>query len=568
LSNPAKASPGGRLVNPSINPILAGSVVVEGAERFPHALRRLKESFPGVGWRSGKVDGGGMAIVLAEDRSLPEGAFRILPELDKGPVVRVLGGPFSGVIYGVEELIARGGDKTHQLVLPAESIEDAPGLTYRTYWTWDHSTNWELSQIGHQEIGVFNPYGKPPSGFLADYGRLVDFCSRNRIAAVVIFGFLRDSHGGVETAKELCRYGNERGVRIIPGIAIGSYGGVYWEGDHKYNLATWLKRNPQFAAKMEKGVGFQLADLSFPLSFPLSDYTVSACPSRPETMEWMEEAVAWLADSFEIGGINIESGDYGVCGCDLCKARRANEAEAARRASDHGDSWSHTDMAENFPRLYRVAKARRPEAWIYCEMQWDNLLDPVANQAQHRLPRGGIYQHTSNRSFWKRLKTELKPGYVRALPTQPNVLRCQFACQWNGDERTERYAFNARTFAEMAQFAKAVAMDGLTVWGEPSPYHATVELSYLAFARFGWNPALTWERFMEEEVAPRLGGPEAADRFIAIADEIDANQRLPVSRLSALRAEAARHAAELTAEPARRWLTLTDQITRREFMGS
>ena len=50
-------------------------------------------------------------------------------------------------------------------------------------------------------------------------------------------------------------------------------------------------------------------------------------------------------------------------------------------------------MAENFPRLYRAANAKRPDLWIYCEMQWDNLLDPVANEAQKKLPRGGIYQH-------------------------------------------------------------------------------------------------------------------------------------------------------------------------------
>ncbi len=31
-------------------------------------------------------------------------------------------------------------------------------------------------------------------------------------------------------------------------------------------------------------------------------------------------------------------------------------------------------------------------------------------------------------------------------------------------------------------------LHGLTVWGEPSPYHATVELSYLAFARFSLGP--------------------------------------------------------------------------------
>ena len=544
---------------------LTGTVAVDGGDAFPHALRRLREAFPQVGWQAGKA-GDVPAVVLAADPNLAEGAFRIAAEA--GPVVRIAGGTVSGVVYGVEELIRLGGTAPDRMALPAEPVASAPGLAYRTFWTWDHSTNWELSQIGLQEIGVFNPYGKPPGGFLADYRRLVDFCSRNRIAGIVIYGFLRDSHGGIEAAQELCRYANERGVRIIPGIAIGAYGGVYWEGDHKYNLATWLKKNPQFAATMEKGVGFQLADLSFPLNFPRSDYTVSACPSAPETMAWMDEAVGWLAGTFEIGGINIESGDYGVCGCDRCVARRANAAEAARRVSDHGDSWSHTDMAENFPRLYRAATAKRPDLWVYCEMQWDNLLDPVADAAQRKLPPGGIYQHTANRSFWRRLKAELTPDYVAALPTRPNVFRCQFACQWNGDERTERYALNAQTFAEMARVAREVGMDGLTVWGEPSAYHATVELSYLAFARFTWEPTLTWERFLDEDVAPLLGGRAAADRFIAIAGEIDANQSLPVARLAELRAEALAASGRQSGDAARRWLTLGEQIARREYMGA
>jgi hypothetical protein len=542
--------------------VLEGAVSVAGT--FPHALRRLRESFPRIDWRE-DPGAGGADLSLAATPAMREGGFRITIESGEPPRVSVTGGGVPGVIYAVEELIARGGSDPGRLAVTPR--EEAPGLLYRTFWTWDHSTNWELSQIGHQEIGVFNPYGKPPSGFLADYKRLVDFCSRNRIAAVVIYGFLRDSHGGVEAAQELCRYAGERGVRILPGIAIGAYGGVYWEGDHPYNLATWLRKYPECAATMEKGVGFQLADLAFPLSFPRSDYTLSACPSRPETIEWMEEGVAWLAETFDIGGINIESGDYGVCGCELCVARRANAAEAARRMSDHGDSWSHTDMAENFPRLYRAAKAKKPDLWIYCEMQWDNLLDPVASAAQAKLPRGGIYQHTANKGFWRRLRRELTRDYVARLPTQPNVLRCQFACQWNGDERTERYAFNARTFADMAAVGARVGMEGLTVWGEPSPYHATVELSYLAFARFTWDPSLGWDRFLDEEMAPRLGGREAAERFVAIAGEIDANQRLPVSRLAALRSEALAHAGDAGSAPGRRWLSLADQIARREFMG-
>ncbi len=541
--------------------VLAGTVTIEGA--FPHAVRRLREACPRIDWRQGRA-AAGAAITLAADPAMKEGAFRV--ETGEGMTVKVTGGGIPGVIYAVEDMIARGGADPARLAVSPR--DETPGMLYRTFWTWDHSTNWELSQVGLQEIGVFNPYGKPPGGFLADYKRLIDFCSRNRVAAITIYGFLRDSHGGIEAAQELCRYATERGVRIMPGIAIGAYGGVYWEGDHKYNLATWLKQNPQFAATMEKGVGFQLADLSFPLNFPRSDYTVSACPSAPETIEWMEEAVSWLAETFDIGGINIESGDYGVCGCDRCVARRQNAAEAARRKDDHGDSWSHTDMAENFPKLYRAAKAKKPDLWVYCEMQWDNLLDPVASAAQTRLPQGGVYQHTANKSFWRKLRTALTRDYVEKLPTQPNVLRCQFACQWNGDERTERYAFNAKTFADMAGVGARDAMDGLTVWGEASAWHAAVELSYIAFARFTWEPTLTWERFMAEEMAPRLGGGEAAERFVAIAEEIDQNQRLPVERLAAFRREALSRAGDAGSDAARRWLTLGEQIARREYMGA
>ena len=536
------------------------SIGVLGAAQFPHALRRLSEAFPKIKWHQSES---GQTISLSEDKALPEGAFRIEATPER---VTISGGPFSGVIYGVEELIKRGGDQPDLLSVSADTIYEVPGLTYRTFWTWDHSTNWELSQIGQQEIGVFNPYQKPPSGFLSDYKRCVDFCSRNRIAAIVIYGFLRDPHGGIEAAKELCRYAAERGVRILPGIAIGSYGGVYWEGDHKFNLATWLKANPQHAATLEKGVGFQIADLAFPLNFPKSDYTLSACPSAPETMAWMEEGVAWLTETFDIGGINIEAGDYGVCGCSRCVARRANEREAARRKEVHGDYWSHTDMADNFPRLFRTAKTRKEDLWIYSEIQWDNLLDPVSLEAQRRLPPGGIYQHTTNRTYWTRIKNELTRAYIEGLPMQPNVLRCQFACQWNGDERSERYALNARVFSDMAALCSRTGMKGLTVWGEPSPYLASVELSYLAFARFSWTPTLSWDTFLDEDVAPLIGGKDAARAFVTIAEELDAHQKLPVERLHALKRRAADHRADDDA--GRRWLTLEEQISRRIYMGA
>lgn len=506
----------------------------------------------------------GFRVRLVADSALAEGAFTLTVDAQGATIA---GGPFSGVIYGAEEFIGRARRAQGGYAVAAGTFSQAPGLTYRAWWTWDHSTNWELGQIGHQEIGVFNPYGKPPSGFPADYKRAVDFASRNRIAAIIIYGFLRDSHCGIEAAQELCRYANERGVRIMPGIAIGAYGGVYWEGDHRYNLATWLRANPEVAATLEKGIGFQIQDLDFPLSFPRSDYTLSACPSRPETMNWMSDAVSWLSETFAIGGINIESGDYGVCGCATCRARRGEREDGSRREGD-AESWSHADMADNFPRLFEAATAKRDNLWLYCELQWDNLLDSTAHEAIAGMPPGGIYQHMVNRSYWARLRTALSRADVDRLPTQPNILRCQFASQWNGDRRTERYAFNGRVLSDMATTGARMGMQGLTVWGEASPYHATVELSYLAFARFSYDPSLSWDRFMAEDAAAMLGGKAEAERFVAIAEELDASAVLPAERLKSL-AGMAREAGSGAGddEIARRWISLEDQITRRRYMG-
>lgn len=545
---------------------LEGRVGIVGAREHPHAARRLRESFPGIEWVDAGAAGDGVPMVtLANAGDLREGAFR-LEVRDAGvPAIDVSGGPFSGVIYGIEELIQKQAKSAGAAVeLSAGLVEQAPGLAYRTYWNWDHSTNWDLEQIGVQEIGVMNPYAKPADGFLRDFKRCVDFMSRNRIAAVTIFGFLRESHGGVEAAQELCRYANERGVRIMPGVAINAYGGVVWEMEHEFNLATWLRRHPELAAEMERPAGFQIADLGHTLYFPRGDYAVRGCPSKKANQDWMADGIAWLAETFEVGGINIEAGDYGVCGCTDCVTRRA-EREDAKRREGYAESWSHADMADFYPRLYEAALARRPDAWIYSEIQWDNLLDREAMAPLRALPEGGIYQHTLNRTYWNRVKAEMTPEYGASLPTKINVFRSQCNCQWNGDRRTERYFFNGRDFAEMAWKANEVGFNGLTVWGEPSPYHTNVELSYLAFARFTWDPTLTWERFIAEDVAPLLGGEAAAIRYLDITTMIDRHPVLPAEELTRMQAEAldgARHADDGVG---RRWLWLADRIARRRY---
>jgi len=553
------------------NTVIADRATIIGATTHPHAASRLRESWPAINWLDAP-EGTALpdtmpAITLVESAQLPEGAFRIQVDSAVAPRITVTGGPYSGVIYGVEELVQRLATVEPAGVrIPVTTLEREPVLTYRTFWTWDHSSNWELGQVGHQEIGVFNPYGKPPGGFLKDYERMVDFCSKNQIAAIVIYGMLRDSHGGVDAARELCRYAKERGVRILPGVAIGAYGGVYWEGDNKFNLATWLGQNPELAASMERGVGFQLEDLSFPLNFPKSDYTLTACPSEPANIQWMEDALSWLVDTLDPGGVNIEGGDYGVCGCEKCVVRRGERESAARRDND-AEFWSHSDMADNFPRLYDATTASGKDLWVYCELQWDNLLDSSAHAPLAQLPAGGIYQHTLNRSYWNRTKREATPQHIADLPTTTNVFRAQFACQWNGDERTERYAFNAPVFAELASKAAEVNARGLTVWGEPSPFHVSAELSYLAFGRFTYDPTLTWEGFVAGDVAPLLGGTAAAESFISLMQELDDSQYLDKRRLVSIRDEALDGVRSQSGEAVRRWLWLADRASQREYMG-
>lgn len=547
---------------------LQGRVALRG-DSHPHAERQLIAATPAIEWLripSGADQPTDLPVIeLRSDPTAVEGSFSLDVSAQSAssgaPRIQLVGEPFSGIVYGANALAAdlAGG-------IPIGKRTESPGLAYRTFWNWDHSTNWELSQVGHQEIGVFNPWSKPPRGFLDDFERVVDFMSLNRIAAVVVYGFLRDSHGGVEAAQKLCSYASERGVRIIPGVAIGAYGGAYWEGNHRYNLSSWLDEKPQYAADMEHGVGFQLADLSFPLSFPRSDYTRSACPSAPETMDWMRDAVTWLAETFDIGGINIESGDYGVCGCSRCQQRRGDREDAGRRDAD-AEFWSHADMADNFPTLFEAARAVKDDLWMYCELQWDNLLDANAHAPLAGMPAGAVYQHTMNKGYWNKSNRSVTPELVQALPTQPNVLRAQFACQWNGDERTERYANNSQIFAEMSQAVHQWGMQGLTVWGEPSPFHVGTEISYLAFARFGYDPTLTWEAFLARDVAPLLGGDELAAEYLGVMGEMDTQASLPLDRIDAMIGLCREAGNQLSDDVFRRWNYLQNRLLQRRYMG-
>jgi len=536
-----------------------------------HALRLLRRYFSGIHlniihienytndkilsknsnftiWVSDAIDTLPNTIVpKVKNTVLAEGAFLLRSiQFNQQPMLLILGGGIAGIIYAVNELGTKHITIRGQTIqISSLDVYQTPALPYRFFWTWDHSTNWYLEQCGMQEIGFANPYTKPMNGFLEDYHRLIDFMSLHRINGITIYGFLRDSHGGIEAAQELCRYATERGVRILPGVGINCYGGIYWEGEHRYNLSQWLHQNPNLRAQFDQPKHFRLPEFT-ELYLPETFYLDAACPSKSKNMDYHVEAIQWLAETFEIGGINFETGDYGICQCTECAARRAVDQQ-----------WSFKDMALVYPRLFSATQRSRKDLWLVCEAYWDNLLDLNAISALTDLPDEAIYQFCINRSYAQRLKNELTSHYVKSLPRSKNIWRTHMGSQW----QHERYELVAKRYAEMMHMSFKTGLQGANIFGEVSAFNTVNEINYLAFSRFGYDPTLSWEQFIKEDIAPLVGGSEAANKYLEL---LDCNHT--PDALTRGIAEARDVAMSLSGDSYRRWIWLQNRLHQKLMM--
>jgi len=509
-----------------------GEAVIKGAGEHPHAAARLRALFPRLDWVEGPraPEDADVGFELRSDDTLAEGSWRITAgQGAHGLAIEIRGGPFSGVIQGVESL-ARGLPQEGEQAVG--TWEGRPALPYRLLWTWDHSTHWDVDTVGLQETGAFNPYMKQADEFVGDYQRMIDFASHHGIGGVVIYGLLRDSHGGVEAANAVCRYARERGVRILAGIAINAYGGIYYEGNHPYNLATWLRQHPDYGVDTAGLPGFQIGDYGY-LPFPSGEYTVAARSDRPENERWHIDGLTWLLENVDVDGLNIEFGDY--AGNDLI-----------------------ADMRRLLPGILDHARGLRPDLWLISDVGWDSLAEPDLASRVAGLPDGCAYQHTYNRSYWARLQGSLTRDVVDGLPTRHNVVRPHAGSQWN----RQRYAFMAPHYADLARLAFRSGLDGATIFGEVSDHSPPNELNYVAFARFAASPDLDWSAFLRDELEPRLGGAEPAARFVTLLEHVDADD-LDLAGLLAARDEVRGVAAGLP-DPAReRWSWLEERLGRR-----
>lgn len=469
-----------------------------------------------------------------------------------------------GVASGLGALVAQAGSRkqVRAAEAPATVPAEAP-LKTRMFWTWDHSTEWALNRPGAHTVGSCNEYGRSTDAFVSDYTALLRWCGRHQIDAVVVWGLLRDCHGGVEAAKRLCDVAAQENVRLLCGVGLNAYGGVYYEGDSPYSLERHLQAHPELYAVDAHGAPMNFSVDGNGRRTPLANTRspgprgfYHACPSRRENQDFLAESLAWLFKTLPLGGVQIETGDTGVCQCSRCRERRQHPAS----------SFSWEDMALMYPWATAAIRAVAPDAWIVCETYShpQPCPDPTqtpdfgggkpawADAALAKFPPGVFVQWVCDQYLKPNGPAWTDEGRVSGTAHR-HVMRAHMGTYWNG----RRGELAIAQIAQMVRRSTASGFDAVSLFGEVSPFYASAELNYLALADLGSaaNPGADLDAFLDRVAAPLLGGREPARDFVRFAGLRDD----PPAISAALRSIYGR-LPSLPPDAARRWCWLANHL--------
>ena len=437
---------------------------------------------------------------------------------------------------------------------PVSQPKDArPEATVKTrvFWTWDHSTEWALNRLGAQTIGASNHYGRTTESFVEDYTKLLEWCGRHSVDAVVVWGLLRDAHGGVESVKKLCDVANKHNVKLLCGVGLNAYGGVYYEGNSPYSLEKHLTDHPDLYGVNADGNKMNYA---FGLLGPKVSH--HACPSRKENQEFAVESLRWLFKTLPgLGGVQMESGDTGVCQCETCKKRRQRPCV--------GISWE--DMALMYPMAVEAIRSVKPDAFTICETYShpERYDDPSkglgfgegrpawSDECLAEFPEGVFVQYAGDAFFKPVSSRKWTDAGMVTDKRRRSIMRAHFGTYWSN----MRGELSVDWIADMVQQSAAHGIDGISIFGEVSPFHTGAELNYLALENYGsaGNPKADLDVFLKDVAGPLLGGEQDARDYLSYARLRTEPAGIP----DALK-DIYKRCAKLPPDAARRWAWLAN----------
>jgi hypothetical protein len=465
-----------------------------------------------------------------------------MPEYSRREILRSAAGTLAGT--GLSQTLSAADTQ------PAAG---SPPITVRTLFTWDHSTEWTLNRAGAQTIGASNPYARSADVFLEDYTRLLKWCGRHHIDAIYIWGLLRDAHGGIDAAKKLCDIAARENVRLLAGVGLNAYGGVYYDGDSPWSLQRHLEKHPDLYGLDAAG---KRMIYHFGTSGPRE--THHACPSRKENQDFAAESLAWLMKTLPLGGVQMETGDTGVCRCKTCTERRRHPTGSL--------SWE--DMALMYPLAAKAIRSVTPDRWIICETYCHP--EPLDGPPGHP---GGFGE---GRPAWADACLEKFPDNVFVQWVCDDYVQPKNKRKWTAAGRVQdgrhRHIMRAHfgtywadrrgqpmidPIADMVRQSTAHGFHGLSLFGEVSPFEVGAELNYLAFENFGSaaNPNADVDIFVREVAAPLLGGATPAHDFLRYAALCNDLPRIPPAL-----PELYQRCAAYPPDIARRWAWLANRL--------
>ena len=396
------------------------------------------------------------------------------------------------------------------------------GELQRYGWCWDHSTNWTPGVHGRQTIGTNRSYLKRPEVFLSDFKRLLDFLGSKDFSGLCVWGLIRESHGGVEAAREVVQYGRERGVSVTPGVGLYTYGGAFYEGRHQFNAETFALAHPECVATVTQ-------DDPEPLSFTRRDdgtlapdladaYLrrtrpwVQLCPSKPEVLSWVEDAVSWVIEALGLDTIMLEGGDVFTCRCDTCRKRRT-------RTDD--ERVSLEDLCDGYIPVVEYLHRHHGGVNIQCETYGAPGLAPPSTPASN----GGFIPEDCV-PFIEAIPepAQLQLAYNFIIPEERldlpesiarrGLLRTESGTQWRGP----RSHCCIDTIAAMCRACRKLRIPAVSFFVEEPDSTPAHWINYEAFETFS-KEDIPFEKFLERDIAPHLGGPERGREFIRWASD-------------------------------------------------
>jgi hypothetical protein len=482
---------------------------------------------------------------------LDAGAYLIQQLMDDGKsTVLITGGDLAGLLYGISDLAANLRKTESGLEYTGDAKLEKPAFQLRGFWNWDIRTRWNTDCEFPVSYCCQLDYPHDAAVYIDNMKRVIDGMIDYRRNVLTIWGFLRDEHGGIEAAQEVCRYANDHGIDLCPGIGTHFYGGPFYRGDHPFNLDTHIRTHPDNAK-----VG------SFGYLRP--------CPTDPKNISWLKNGIHWLFETFEIKGVNLENGDYFLCECPRCQSEiRKLKSENPQFIQSQYLSYKPVleelvDIPQSKWNVYatytgfspHVGKTLDPLDWQYDEEEkkrQDVLMarNPhIKNKAlKHRPAFADLYpdQTIAQWNVDGQLRQSIPltgflddgdPHIVYDGPLWTKEMKAP--CDRNVFYSTSSLegSLCLSSIKELAIRVAQGGFDGAIYYGERSPREVPVEINYLAQSHFSYHPLDSLREFASAQLSHRVGGEELAQEFIEILCRKDAGQLTDEDRATSRRHE-------------------------------